>query len=108
MSVETLSRRLGTMRRAGWLQMKVCSKNREHVYSLSDLGERVYNEAVPHWVRAQIRLADALSSQEQLSSAVEALNLLAQAATQAQYLRKQNNGKKNCSDEEPEADCVFS
>ncbi len=91
-STETLSRRLASMRRAGWIRLQVSGKRREHVYAITNEGSRVLAEAAPFWARAQSRLAQAheLSGGGDLNSAVRAMNQLTQAARESLSLRTTN------------------
>jgi len=56
LSVETLSRRLGGLRRKGLVELRQGPANREHVYTLTEAGQRRLQEAEPYWERAQQRL----------------------------------------------------
>jgi DNA-binding MarR family transcriptional regulator len=89
-AVETLSRRLAKLRAAGWLQVRISPKKKEHLYSLTHEGARVLSEAIPHWSRAQNRLAEVLRNESNLREAISALDLLTRAASEAQHLRAFN------------------
>ncbi|HEX4066914.1 MAG TPA: MarR family winged helix-turn-helix transcriptional regulator [Acidobacteriaceae bacterium] len=54
-SEETFSRRLASARRAGWVKMTVDARRRR-VYSLTEEGRQVVEEAMPYWERAQDRM----------------------------------------------------
>ena len=54
-SEETFSRRLGSARKAGWLQMRQDSRRRR-VYCLTEEGRKVTEAVRPYWERAQARL----------------------------------------------------
>ncbi|MFL6439570.1 MAG: MarR family winged helix-turn-helix transcriptional regulator [Terriglobales bacterium] len=62
-AVETLTRRLATMRRLGWVELQSGSDRREHLYSATNLGQQQLERAVPYWVRAQERLREQLGEQ---------------------------------------------
>jgi DNA-binding MarR family transcriptional regulator len=55
-SVETLSRRLGGLRRRGLIQLRDGPCNHQHVYSLTETGRKELRAAIPYWNRAQERL----------------------------------------------------
>ena len=63
-SLETLSRRLGALRRQGLIHLRETSSHHQHVYSLTDAGRNKLQEAVPYWNRAQERLRTALGDTE--------------------------------------------
>lgn len=54
-SEETFSRRLASARKAGWVRMKV-GERRRRVYTLTERGAQVLEQARPYWERAQDRL----------------------------------------------------
>jgi DNA-binding MarR family transcriptional regulator len=62
-SVETLSRRLASARRAGLVHMKVGDRYKR-VYSLTLEGQQLLEEATPLWDRAQYRLRHALGEED--------------------------------------------
>src|SRR5581483_3399420 len=59
-AVETLTRRLATMRRAGWVELHSGTDRREHLYSATPLGRQQLENALPFWHRAQERLHEQL------------------------------------------------
>jgi DNA-binding MarR family transcriptional regulator len=59
-AVETLTRRLATMRKAGWVQLRMGADRRERLYSITDLGREQLNAAQPYWNRAEQRLREQL------------------------------------------------
>lgn len=89
-AVETLSRRLSAMRKAGWVKVKIGGEKKEHIYSLTPEGARVLNDAMPYWLRAQQRLAFAFGSPAKLEEVVRMLDSIASGAVQAQSLRSKN------------------
>ena len=54
-SEETFSRRLASARKAGWVRMSV-DQRRRCVYSLTEQGCRIRENAMPYWERAQHRM----------------------------------------------------
>jgi DNA-binding MarR family transcriptional regulator len=62
-AVETLTRRLATMRRLGWVELQSGSDRREHLYRATTLGQQQLERAVPYWERAQERLREQLGEQ---------------------------------------------
>lgn len=59
-AVETLTRRLATMRRAGWIELHSGTDRREHLYTATPLGQQQLEAALPYWYRAQERLREQL------------------------------------------------
>jgi DNA-binding MarR family transcriptional regulator len=62
-AVETLTRRLGTMRRMGWVELRSGSDKREHLYNVTELGQQQLERAMPYWRRAEDRLREQLGEQ---------------------------------------------
>ena len=62
-AVETLTRRLATMRRSGWIQLHSGADRREHLYTATPLGREQLERALPYWQRAQERLREQLGEQ---------------------------------------------
>lgn len=89
MSVETLSRRLGNLRRKGLVELRNGPANREHVYRLTPAGEQMVKDVQPYWDRAQSRLR-AVMGEEQWQQLFEAMERIAQAAHKAYNLRTSN------------------
>lgn len=63
-AVETLTRRLASMRRVGWVELQSGVDKREHIYKITDLGRQQMEAAVPYWLRAQERLKEQLGDSE--------------------------------------------
>ncbi len=62
---DTLSRRLGVLRKAGLIAFRVGQEHRgEKLYRLTDLGVEKFMEALPTWERAQARLQTVMGSEE--------------------------------------------
>lgn len=59
-AVETLTRRLATMRRAGWVELHAGADKREHLYTATSAGRHQLEVAIPYWNRAQDRLREQL------------------------------------------------
>src|SRR4051812_6271247 len=55
-SVETLSRRLGSLRRQGLIRLREERLHHQRAYSLTEDGRSELNKALPYWNRAQERL----------------------------------------------------
>lgn len=89
-SVETLSRRLAVMRKAGWIEFRLGERKREHLYRLTPAGIALLNDALPHWRRAEDRLASALGNGSDLRKVLRDINVLTRAACNAQSLRTVN------------------
>lgn len=89
-SVETLSRRLATLRNAGLLNMRIGSSRRgERLYSLTPRGAEKLRNAEPYWSRARQRLA-AVIGDEELYAATEIADRIAQAAQVAEAAKMAN------------------
>lgn len=88
-SIETLSRRLATMRKAGWIEFRL-GPRKEHVYRLTSAGMTLLNDAFPHWRRAEARLANAFGGASEIRGALRAVDILTRAACNAQSLRTVN------------------
>lgn len=80
----TLSRRLASARKAGWVQMKV-DAHRRRVYRLTEAGQILLRSAVPNWERAQERLRSQLDEKDwsALTAFTERVTLAAVAAEKA-------------------------
>ncbi len=59
-AVETLSRRLGSLRRKGLVKVRTGEKHNEQIYSLTAAGRDALNRAHPFWELAQSRLQIAM------------------------------------------------
>jgi DNA-binding MarR family transcriptional regulator len=59
----TLSRRLASARKAGWVEMNVDAQRRR-VYRLTEAGQALLRSAVPNWERAQERLRSQLDEKD--------------------------------------------
>lgn len=86
-AAETLSRRLSTMRKAGWIQLRAAADHNARLYSLTPAGKRILETARPYWARAQERLANILGSEEKLLELISSLDALTNAASAAATLR---------------------
>ncbi len=109
-SIETLSRRLASARKAGLVRVRSGDRQRR-IYSLTTKGRRALETATPHWENAQMRLRRTLGESD--------WNLLAgfserltQAAIQAEEIQVANHGvrrprfrraenREQCADVEP-------
>jgi DNA-binding MarR family transcriptional regulator len=89
-AVETLSRRLGALRRKGLVKVRTGTRHGEQIYSLTDEGKRSLDRARPYWERAQERLKTALGDADwNLLFAVT--DRVANAALEAERLRLRNS-----------------
>lgn len=88
-AVETLTRRLATMRRAGWIELHSGTDRREHLYSATPLGRQQLDRALPFWHRAQERLREQLGDQAWRETQV-CLDRLALAAEKSLTARVKN------------------
>jgi DNA-binding MarR family transcriptional regulator len=88
-AVETLTRRLATMRRAGWVELRPGRDRREHLYAMTELGRSQLELARPHWQRAQQRLREQLGDVG-WRQVEESLNRLADAASASASVRRKN------------------
>lgn len=93
-SVETLSRRLGSARRAGLVKVHAGQHNKR-MYSLTAKGQSALDEAFPYWQNAQLRLRRSLGNDDWklLDSFTQRL---AEAAIRAESLPL-SNGHGNSS-----------
>ena len=88
-AVETLTRRLATMRRAGWVELQSGADRREHLYSATPLGRQQLESALPYWYRAQDRLREQLGD-EAWKETQACLDRLAIAAEKSLTARVKN------------------
>lgn len=93
-AIETLTRRLATMRRLGWVELRSGSDKREHIYSATDRGREQLEVALPHWQRAQERLREQLGEQA-WSETLATLDRLAVAAERSLLARVKNVAPQN-------------
>lgn len=88
-AVETLTRRLATMRRAGWIELQSGADRREHLYRATPLGRQQLETALPYWHRAQERLREQLGEEAWKETQV-CLDRLAIAAEKSLTARVKN------------------
>ncbi|HVH85145.1 MAG TPA: hypothetical protein VM912_00355 [Terriglobales bacterium] len=88
-AVETLTRRLGTMRRLGWIELRPGSDKRERLYSATMPGRQRLELAMPYWYRAQERLREQLGDQV-WEETIACLDRLAVAAERSLTARVKN------------------
>ena len=88
-SVETLSRRLASLRRKGLVHLSDGSPHHQHVYALTDVGRRELEKATPHWIRAQARLSATVGAAD-LNLLCDICERLVAGARRAQVLRVPN------------------
>jgi DNA-binding MarR family transcriptional regulator len=88
-AVETLTRRLATMRRAGWVELRSSSDRRERLYCITDAGRAQLEKALPYFGRAQRRLQDQLGA-DGWRQMQQCLDRLAHAAERSISARSKN------------------
>jgi DNA-binding MarR family transcriptional regulator len=88
-AVETLSRRLGALRRKGLVRVRTGTYHGEQIYSLTDEGKKVLNDARPYWDRAQERLRTVLGEAD-WNALFSITDGVARAALEAEKLRLHN------------------
>jgi DNA-binding MarR family transcriptional regulator len=93
-AVETLSRRLSVLRRKGLVSVRVGRNHGERIYALTGEGQRVLADAVPHWERAQRRLARTLGDSE-FERLMQLCDTATEAAQKAEELRATNAAAEN-------------
>ena len=89
-AVETLSRRLGVLRKKGLVCSRVGKNHGERVYSLTDQGKEALTRAIPYWERAQTRLKQTLGDAE-FGLLIQVCDKTVTAAHQAEDLRAINS-----------------
>ena len=62
-STETLSRRLATMRKHGWIELSIGSNQRERLYTITAAGREQLTRSLLCWRRAEERLKQQLGDQ---------------------------------------------
>ncbi len=89
-AVETLSRRFGGLRRKGLLKVRTGSRHGEQIYSLTEQGKKVLEEASPYWERAQERLKASLTPAD-WEQIFDMADRVSKAALNAETLRTRNS-----------------
>jgi DNA-binding MarR family transcriptional regulator len=89
-AVETLSRRFGSLRKKGYVQVRLGGRHCERIYTLTDKGRRAMADALPYWDRAQRRLRTALGEADWQTMLALADRISEAAAAAAQ---QQTNNK---------------
>jgi DNA-binding MarR family transcriptional regulator len=89
-AVETLSRRLGALRRKGLVKVRTGTRHGEQIYSLTDEGKRLLEQSRPYWERAQERLKTALGEAD-WNVLLSISDRVAGAALHAEKLRLRNS-----------------
>jgi len=88
-AVETLSRRLAVLRRRGLVSVRTGGNHGERIYTLTEKGRQVLEEALPYWERAERRLSQTMGDSE-LRLLVRLCESTVAAARQAEQLRAVN------------------
>jgi DNA-binding MarR family transcriptional regulator len=91
-AIETLSRRLGALRRKGLLQMRIGGRHGERMYSLTERGREAFEQGLPYWQRAQERLKSVLGESD-LKALWEICERVCNAAHLAEVMRTKNGLK---------------
>ncbi|MGH9648740.1 MAG: MarR family winged helix-turn-helix transcriptional regulator, partial [Bryobacteraceae bacterium] len=60
LAVETLSRRLASLRKKGLIMVRTGKNHGERIYTLTDQGREAFHKALPYWERAQQRFRRSL------------------------------------------------
>jgi DNA-binding MarR family transcriptional regulator len=95
-AVETLSRRLGVLRRKGLISCRV-GKHGERIYTLTAAGREALLKATPYWERAQSRFEQALGDRD-MRSLLELCRRVVTAATKAEEMRVPNSAVRASED----------
>jgi DNA-binding MarR family transcriptional regulator len=106
-AVETLSRRLGGLRRKGLIQVRMGDRHGERIYSLTDRGRKALNEALPFWERAQSRLQTTLGGTN-WRAVLDLAPRICIAAQKAEQLRTVNPNFQNLRKKAAWTDSVSS
>ena len=88
-SVETLSRRLASLRRKGLVHVNDGFPHHQHIYTLTASGREELERAIPHWNRAQARLR-ATVGEADLKLLFDICERLVAGARHAQVIRMRN------------------
>jgi DNA-binding MarR family transcriptional regulator len=86
---ETISRRLATLKAAGWIELQSPQNGREHAYVLTASGTARLHEALAYWNRAQRRLKLCLDPRD-WENAMGLLKRIVAAAKRAEAARIPN------------------
>jgi DNA-binding MarR family transcriptional regulator len=89
-SIETLSRRLGSLRRKGLIKMRRGERHGERLYKVTDSGRELLFRAMPYWERAQYRLRAKLG-EEHWQALFQICESAAKAAKEAEQFRARND-----------------
>lgn len=89
-SIETLSRRLGSLRRKGLIEMHRGERHGERVYRLTETGRELLLRAMPYWERAQYRLRAKLG-EDHWKALFQICESASRAAKEAEQLRARND-----------------
>jgi DNA-binding MarR family transcriptional regulator len=95
-AVETLSRRLGALRRKELVKVRTGCKHGEQLYSLTEKGKAILNHARPYWDRAEDRLKTTLGDNEWRLILILADRVVLAAAA-AEELRIRNHDQRTAA-----------
>ena len=95
-AVETLSRRLGALRRKELVKVRTGNKHGEQIYSLTEKGKATLNHARPYWDRAEDRLKTTLGETEWRLILILADRVVLAAAA-AEELRIRNHDQRRAA-----------
>lgn len=104
-SVETLSRRLGSLRRKGLIEMRRGGRHSERLYRITESGRELLLQAVPYWERAQYRLLAKLG-ESHWRALFHICENISRAAKEAEQFRARNDlqlvNRHTSSESDPE------
>ena len=89
LAVETLSRRLGSLRKKGLIAVRTGKNHGERIYALTDHGREMFHKAIPYWERAQHRFKHSFGEGDWPRMA-ELCRRAVTAARKAEHLRAPN------------------
>jgi len=88
-SIDTLSRRLGTLRRKGLIEMRRGERHSERLYRVTDRGRELLIQAMPYWEGAQYRLRAKLG-EKHWQALFQICEGASRAAKEAEQFRARN------------------
>lgn len=88
-AVETLSRRLASLRKKGLVSVRTGKEHREQLYRLTEKGEETLRAVLPYWERAQQRFKQTVGDSD-WQSLMDVCRRAVEAAQKAELLRAPN------------------
>jgi DNA-binding MarR family transcriptional regulator len=89
-AIETLSRRLGSLRRKGLVKMRRGDHHGERLYRITESGLELLFQAMPYWERAQYRLRTRLG-EDGWHALLQMCECVSRAAKEAEQFRVRND-----------------